>query len=157
VPNGGDLILCNNQGCRPNYAKILRRAGYPQVYLTNGVSTVLIQNFLEKVEVQNGSMACRADDALPDTQRALILKAPVIYVGACDDWAANPSQRYSYVGLTKFLVTRIWVNNTGYDCPGSDLQADDEPGPLRIEGLQILPVADGVADQGTLPRYYLVE
>ena len=157
VATGGDLITCDSKGCRPNYAKILQRAGYPQVYLTNGVTNILINNFLEKIGAQNGTMSCSADDALPASQQALVLKAPVIYVGACEDWKANASEPYNYVGLAKFLVTRIWVNNTGYDCPGSDLQAEDEPGAFHIEGLQILPVADGQDDQASLVRIFLVE
>lgn len=157
IPNGGDLILCDSKGCRPNYPKILQRAGYPQVYLTNGVTTDLINNFLEKIGAQNGTMSCSEDNALPASQQALILKTPVIYVGACDDVKFNPSDRYSYVGLAKFLVTRLWVNNNGYDCPGSDLQAENEPGAFHIEGLQILPIADGEDDKASLIRIFLVE
>lgn len=157
IPSGGDLITCDSKGCRPNYDKVLQRAGYPQVYLTNGVTVDLINNFLEKLGVENETMLCSEDDALPATQQALVLKAPVIFVGACEDWKANASERHSYVGLAKLLVTRLWVNNTGYDCPGSDLQAENQPGPLHIEGLQILPVADGQDDHASLPKIYLVE
>lgn len=158
IPNGGDLITCDNRGCRPNYAKILQRAGYPQVYLTNGVSNALIANFLEKIGAQNGTMPCSEEDPpLPASQKALVLKTPVIYVGDCDDVNFNPSETYNYVGLAKFLVTRIWANNNCYYCPDSDLQDENRPGAFQIEGLQILPVADGQDDQASLIRIFLVE
>ena len=159
IPTGGDLIKCGpgSSGCRPNYAKILQRAGYPQVYLTNGVATNLVNNFLEKIGAQNGTMSCSDEDVPPETLQALVLKSPVIYVGDCDDVTFNPSEPYNYVGMSKFLVTRIWVNNNGYDCPGSDLQADNEPGPLHMEGLQVLPVADDEEPNASLIRIFLVE
>lgn len=160
VATGGDLLLCDNKGekCKPNYPKILQRAGYPQVYLTNGVSNTLIANFLDKIEAQNGTMPCSEEDPpLPASQQALALKAPVIYVGDCDDVKFNPSDTYNYVGLAKFLVTRIWANNNCYFCPDSDLQDESRPGAFQIEGLQIVPVADGEDDQASLTRIYLVE
>ena len=161
VATGGDLLLCDSKGknCIPNYPKILQRAGYPQVYLTNGVTNTLIANFLEKIGAQNGTLPCSEEDPpLPASQQlALVLKAPVIYRGDCTEAKFNPSDTYNYVGLAKFLVTRIWANNNCYFCPDSDLQNESRPGAFQIEGLQILPVADGEDEQASLVRIYLVE
>ena len=165
---GGEMIIKKQGTYKPDYMKILQQAGYPQVQVNNGVIGNIIPNFTDGTD-----LLCHEDDALPTGQQAMILKTPVIFIGACDDWKAIGTA--SYVGMAKFLLTRAWAPAAEYDCgskfvdvgscpatfdpaaPGGLLEAIGSTSPAMLEGLTLLPTADGEETNASLIRIYLVE
>jgi hypothetical protein len=158
----------------PNFPKIIQQAGYPQVNINNGVIGTIIPTFIDNESVSDGTdLNCREDDALPTGQQAVILKTPVIFVGACETFDAIGTA--SYVGMAKFLLTRAWATSNKYDCgsnfvdvggcsnvfnpsaPGGLLEALTPNPPAALEGLTLLPTADGEETNASLIRIYLVE
>jgi hypothetical protein len=77
--------------------------------------------------------------------------------------------------MAKFLLTRAWANSNKYDCgsnfvdvggcsnvfnpsaPGGLLEALTPNPPAALEGLTLLPTADGEETNASLIRIYLVE
>ncbi|PKN12398.1 MAG: hypothetical protein CVU69_07905 [Deltaproteobacteria bacterium HGW-Deltaproteobacteria-4] len=174
---GGKMVVKQGNTYKPDYMKILKQAGYPQVQVNNGVIGNVIPTFIDNESVSDGTdLNCHEDDALPAGQQAVILKTPVIFIGACDDWKAIGTA--SYVGMAKFLLTRAWATSNKYDCgskfvnvgaegcnlsnfdpaaPGGLLEALTANPPASIEGLALLPTADGEETNASLIRIYLVE
>lgn len=177
--SGGKMIIEDKGVYKPDFAKIVKYAGYPKVYVFNGVSSTL-GAFLELPEVAVGkTLQCSADDALPAGQEAVVLKTPVIFAGACEDWQAlsqsNSNHELYYVGMAKFLMTRAWKNPDNYDCgsnfvnigscsttfdppaAGVLLSAVNSSTPGTVEGLTVAPTADGEETNASLIRIFLVE
>ena len=179
VATGGNMIVEDKGVYKPDFAKIIKHAGYPKVYVFNGVSSTLAA-FLELPDVAEGTtLGCSQDDALPPNQEAVVLKTPVIFAGACADWQAlsqkNSNHELFYVGMAKFLMTRAWKNPDSYDCGsnfvnvgscstsfdppavGGLLSAVNNSTPGAIEGLTYYPTADGEETNASLIRIFLVE
>lgn len=172
--NAGGKMITKKQGTyRPDFMKILKQAGYPQVQVNNGVIGNVIPTFIGNEDVSNGTnLLCHEDDALSNGQ-AVILKTPVIFIGECGPWKAIDTA--SYVGMAKFLLTRAWAPAAEYDCgsnfvnvgscsttfdpaaPGGLLEAIGSTSPAMLEGLTLLPTADGEETNASLIRIYLVE
>ncbi|MBE0504633.1 MAG: hypothetical protein IBX46_10940 [Desulfuromonadales bacterium] len=171
---GGKMVVKKGNTYKPDYMEILKQAGYPQVQVNNGVIGNVIPTFIDNESVSDGTdLNCHEDDALPTGQQAVILKTPVIFVGACEDWKAIGTA--SYVGMAKFLLTRAWATSNKYDCgskfvnvggcstsfdppsSGGLLEAIGSYPPATIEGLTLLPTADGEETNASLIRIYLVE
>lgn len=119
----------------PNFLKIMIHAGYPQVGVTNGTITDLLDGFFAMPEVADGSNLMCSDNKPLDSASApgptgyggqtLRLQAPVIFGGFCEQFDAlssgSPNHVLVYVGLSDFLMTRAWKNNSeAYACPGPD-------------------------------------
>lgn len=177
--SGGKMIVEDKGLYKPNFAKIIKHAGYPKVYVFNGVSSTLA-DFLALPDVAEGTtLKGSEDDALPPGQQAVVLKTPVIFAGACEDWQAlsqqNSNHELYYIGMAKFLMTRAWKNPDSYDCGskfvnvGSCSTTFDPPAagvllsavpyntPGTIEGLSYFPTADGEETNASLIRIFLVE
>lgn len=116
----------------PNFLKIMIHAGYPQVGVTNGTITDLLDGFFSLPEVADGSNLMCSDNVPLDSGtnsmyggETLRIQAPVIFGGFCEQFQAlsngNPNHVLVYVGLSDFLMTRAWKNNSeAYACPGPD-------------------------------------
>jgi Flp pilus assembly protein TadG len=166
----------------PDFSVIPEYAGYPKVYVFNGVAGSILSDFLDNPEVlSNGNLNCRQDVDLPQGQHALVVNVPVIFAGACDTWQAlslgNNNFTMSYVGMSKFLMTRAWRNPDDYDCGsnfvdvnGCDISAFDPPPgggnllsavdfntPGTMEGVSLYPISDDQAAQASLLKVFLVE
>lgn len=180
--SGGKMIVEDKGVYKPDFAKIIKYAGYPKVYVFNGVGSTLAA-FLDLPDVAEGTtLKGSKDDALPANQQAVVLKTPVIFAGACADWQAlsqkNSNHELYYVGMAKFLMTRAWKNPDSYDCGsnfvnvgagGCNLSGFDPPSnggllravnystPGAIEGLTRFPTPDGEETNASLIRIFLVE
>jgi len=167
----------------PDYSKVVKSAGYPKVYVFNGVAGSILSEFLNNPQVSDGTnLRCRDDPALPEGQYALVLKTPVIFAGSCETWKglsqSNAQHTLSYVGLAKLLVTRLWKNPNRYDCGGNfvnvggcgnigafdpppgaggDLSAVPFSSPGAMEGVNLVPVSDNFQEQASLLKIVLVE
>jgi len=164
---------------KPNFANVAKYAGYPKVYVFNGVSSTLAA-FLGLDDVAGGTtLKCSDDDALPAGQQAVVLKTPVIFAGACEDWEAlslgGTRHELYYIGMAKFLMTRAWKNPDSYDCgsnfvnvggcstsfappaAGVLLSAVNHSTPGTVEGLTVAPTADGEENNASLISIFLVE
>ena len=175
-----NLIKEENGGIyKPNFANVTKYAGYPKVFVFNGVSSTLAA-FLGLDDVAEGTtLNCSDDDALPAGQQAVVLKTPVIFAGACEDWEAlslgGTRHELYYIGMAKFLMTRAWKNPKSYDCgsnfvnvgscstafapppAGVLMSAVNHNSPGTIEGLTVNPTADGEEDHASLITIFLVE
>lgn len=108
----------------PDYNKIMRQAGYPKVFVFNGTAGSILSQFIDQEVDGAGDLRCTEDTSaispLASGETALILKAPVVFAGACESWRAlslgNNQHSLVYIGMSKFLVTRLWKNPNGYDC-----------------------------------------
>jgi Flp pilus assembly protein TadG len=171
----------------PDFMKVMKHAGYPKVGVTNGNATTILKAFIENEDVSDGTnLICSDNEPFPPGEKTLRVNAPVIFAGACEDWKAisNPSDHeFRYIGLSKLLLTRVWIkNNESYDCGdnsevvqlhgGEGCEPFDPPlqsgiyfsvpvsvpSSLKaIEGLHLVPVADDEDDQGSLLKVFLVE
>lgn len=174
----------------PDFLEVIKHAGYPKVGVINGNAATVLAAFVENEMVTDGTnLKCSDNDPFPAGQTTLRVNAPVIFAGSCENFTAisgaASSHSLRYIGMSKLLLTRVWVkNNERYDC-GEDAQvvqlpvgaacspADFDP-PLRnnsyfnlpvavsaslmgIEGLTLVPVADDEEDQGSLLKVFLVE
>jgi hypothetical protein len=176
-------------GFWPDFGKVIKHAGYPKVGVINGNTTTVLQAFIDNEYVSDGTnLKCSDNEPFPEGEKTLRVNAPVIFAGACENWQAvsNASGHdLRYIGLSKLLLTRVWVkNNESYDCGedsevvqlhgGEGCTASDfdptlsggtyfsvpvsVPSSLKaIEGLTLVPVADDEEDQGSLLKVYLVE
>lgn len=173
----------------PDFLKVVRHAGYPKVGVINGNTANVLSAFINNPMVTDGTkLRCSDNDPFPTGEKTLRVNAPVIFAGSCENWKAisNPSdQDLRYIGLSKVLVTRVWVrNNESYDCGEESevvrLHGDEvcnasgfDPGLVSntyfslpvsvnsslkaIEGLTLVPVADDEENQGSLLKIFLVE
>ena len=183
-------IIGFNPSHWPDFLKIVQQAGYPKVGVINGNVSSVLSAFVNNPMATDGvNLRCSENDPFPAGEKTLRVNAPVIFSGACENWKAisNASSQHTlaYIGLSKVLLTRVWVkNNESYDC-GEDSEvvrlhggescdeSDFDPG-LRsntyfslpvsvpaslkaIEGLTLVPVADDEEDHGSLLKVFLVE
>lgn len=179
---GGGLVTKRGSKYLPNFLDPLKFAGYPKVYVFNGTATTILDNFIDPTVnpgVTDGTnLIGREDDDLPDGQIALVLNTPVIFAGDCDQFRAmsqsNDEHELRYIGMSKFLMTRLWKSPDEYDTgsnfvnvsgcpgpfdpptgPGGDLSKVNVPGAKIMEGLKLLPMPDG--EGGSITKIYLVE
>lgn len=172
----------------PKFVNVVAKAGYPKVGVMNGSATNILQAFVGNPDVSNGTdLRCSDNDPFPPGQKTLRVNAPVIFAGSCEDWKAlsNGGHTLDYIGLSKFLLTRVWTNKNDYDCgtesevvqlpasgasctassfvPGLfndqyfSLPVTVKGGFKGLEGLTLVPVADDEKDQGSILKVYLVE
>lgn len=175
----------------PDFLEVVKHAGYPKVGVINGNTATVLAAFVENEMVTDGTnLKCSDNEPFPAGQTTLRVNAPVIFAGACESWkaisnAADPNSGFRYIGMSKLLLTRVWVkNNESYDCGedgevvqlpvGAACSPSDFDPPLRnssyfnlpvtvsaslkgIEGLTLVPVADDEEDQGSLLKVFLVE
>lgn len=170
----------------PDFRKVPKHAGYPKVGIINGNATTVIQAFVDNEYVTDGSnLRCSDNEPFPEGQTTLRVNAPVIFAGSCEDWSAisnpSPEHGFTYIGLSKLLLTRVWTNQLDYDCGDDFVQLNGEtcedpfipglsndafrlpgnpsaaPSLKAIEGLTLVPVADDEEDQGSILKVYLVE
>jgi hypothetical protein len=167
----------------PNFKVVPGYAGYPKVYVFNGVAGSILNDFLANPDVMEEShLKCRQDPDLPPDEHAMIVNMPVIFAGDCETWQAlslgNNNFTLSYVGMAKFLMTRVWRNPDDYDCgsnfvnvgsPCDPTTFNPPPGggnllsavnfntPGALEGVHLYPVPDELARQASLLKVVLVE
>jgi|GEM_PF-3292109 len=174
----------------PDYLEVMKHAGYPKVTLVNGDVASAMHGFMENENAFDGTnLRGTENEPFPD-KKTLRVNAPVIFAGACERWKAvgNPGTDpgYRYIGLSKFLLTRTWIQSGGYssyDC-GEDSevvewesghgcdQSSYDPGlngnlfsvPVSVspslkalEGLSLVPLDADEDDVGALLEVYLVE
>jgi hypothetical protein len=107
---------------------VVKHAGYHKVGVINGAATDVIKTFLENSLVTAGTnLRCSENDPFPAGEETLRVNAPVIFAGACEDWRAisnpSPEHGFTYVGLSKLLITRVWARGVtaDFDC-GEDTE-----------------------------------
>lgn len=177
----GEPVNKNDVKYWPDYGKIMLRAGYPKVNVTNGAVTTVLDAFFSNPEVANeDAETLNCSDNEPLSGQTLRMQVPVIFTGFCESWKAisNPSDVHNlvYVGLGDFLMTRGWKNPKEYDCPtpvtlaannnaicspfdpplSGDAFSDIGVNDKGAEGLFKLPLVDE-ADAASLVRVFLVE
>ncbi len=182
--------LGNAPGYWPDYRKVINQAGYPKIGIINGSVSTVLSAFIDNENVSDGNdLICSDNYPFPPGQTTLRLNAPVIFAGACEDWKAisNPSAEHTltYIGLSKLLLTRAWIQNTeSYDCGelsevvqlpaggcpgqifdpalnGSYFSVDGVPVPSSfkgLEGLSMVPIAeDEDENSGSMLKVFLVK
>jgi Flp pilus assembly protein TadG len=123
---------------KPNYNEVLRYAGYPPVWVSNGTIPVALNKFLdsiistlgkgEKIGEFKPAVSGEFEPFNTDNEshsggagETVRLTVPVIFAGNCDEWKAlsvGPEKsdiKLYYVGTANFLVTRAWANSICYD------------------------------------------
>lgn len=186
VPKGGDFVHKDKGKLKPNYQAVMQHAGYPKVYVNNGQMKNALKTFVENILKDPATLNCSDNDPFPADEQTVRVNMPVIFAGACEDWKAlsnSDNHVLTYVGLAKFLLTRVWVNPDQYDCGDKFVTTDSDeddcegtsfdpelaggdtfsltaglnPHIVALEGINLIPVADDEEDSGSILEVFLVE
>ena len=179
MEGGGELVHKFQGNWVPNFSKAVQYAGYPKVFVNNGVEPPLLVEFLKSITDGPNNLSCNENSPL-DPGHTVRTNVPIIFAGSCDEWKAlsnSDEHTLSYVGLAKFLITRVWLTNSPYDCGANFVDSSGEGcdpftppvaadgtfsavnwnTPAALEGLNMVPILEDEEEDASILKVYLVE
>ena len=179
MESGGELVHKFKGNWVPNFSKAVQYAGYPKVFVNNGVEPPLLAEFLKSITDGPNNLSCNENKPL-DPGHTVRTNVPIIFAGSCDEWKAlsnSDEHTLSYVGLAKFLITRVWHTNSPYDCGENFVDSSGEGcspftppvaadgtfsavnfnTPAALEGLNMVPILEDEEEDASILKVYLVE